>query len=180
MTQQGETETNQEEVLLPSANPAHLPQSPLPPAFVNTNAEGLPWVEIGLGIEFKYLSICESTGAYSLLTRYPPGTQIPTHRHSGRVFAYTLQGKWTYLEDDFVATVGCVICEVPNSNHTLKVFDDTAEDMILLTHQEGDLITFDEDGEIMAIDDAQTHLKQYLTFAKEQGLSVDASLIARY
>jgi 2,4'-dihydroxyacetophenone dioxygenase len=91
-----------------------------------------------------------------------------------------VQGKWTYLEDDFVATAGCVICEMPNSNHTLKVFDDSEEDMILLTHQSGDLITFDEDGEIMAIDDAQTHLAQYLMFAKYQELDVDESLIARY
>ena len=121
-----------------------------------------------------------SSSVYSMLTKYPPGTQIPTHRHSGTVFGYTIQGKWTYLEDDFVATAGCVICEMPNSNHTLKVFDDSEEDMILLTHQTGDLITFDETGEIMAIDDAQTHLAQYLMFAKYQDLEVDESLIARY
>jgi 2,4'-dihydroxyacetophenone dioxygenase len=174
------TEEAAEEFLLPSPNPAHLPQSPLSPAFVNPDAEGLPWVEIGMDIMFKYLSISQSTGTYTLLTKYPPGTQIPTHRHSGTVFAYTVQGKWTYLEDAFVATAGCVICEMPNSNHTLKVFDDSEEDMILLTHQSGDLITFDEDGEIMAIDDAQTHLAQYLMFAKYQELDVDESLIARY
>ena len=169
----------EEEVLLPSANPLELPQSKLHPAFVNPNADGLPWVEIGMDIMFKYLSVNESTGAYTL-TKYPPGTQIPTHRHSGTVFAYTIQGEWTYLEDDFVATAGCVICEMPNSNHTLKVFDDSPEEMILLTHQTGDLITFDDEGELMAIDDAQTHLAQYLMFAKYQDLNVDASLIARY
>jgi len=174
------TDETEEEFLLPSANPAQLPQSPLSPAFVNPDGEGLPWVEIGMDIMFKYLSICEATGAYTILTKYPPGTQIPTHRHSGTVFAYTLQGKWTYLEDDFVATAGCVICEMPNSNHTLKVFDDSPEEMILLTHQTGDLITFDDEGELMAIDDAQTHLAQYLMFAKYQDLNVDASLIARY
>ena len=174
------TDGPEEEFLLPSPNPVHLPQSPLSPAFVNPDAEGLPWVEIGMDIMFKYLSISQSTGTYTLLTKYPPGTQIPTHRHSGTVFAYTVQGKWTYLEDDFVATVGCVICEMPNSNHTLKVFDDSEEDMILLTHQSGDLITFDEDCEIMAIDDAQTHLAQYVMFAKYQELDVDESLIARY
>jgi hypothetical protein len=32
----------------------------------------------------------------------------------------------------------------------------------------------------MAIDDAQTHLAQYLMFAKYQDLEVDESLIARY
>ena len=173
-------EATEEEVLLPSANPLELPQSKLHPAFVNPSADGLPWVEIGMDIMFKYLSVNESTGAYTILTKYPPGTQIPTHRHSGTVFAYTLQGKWTYLEDDFVATAGCVICEMPNSNHTLKVFDDSPEDMILLTHQTGDLITFDDEGELMAIDDAQTHLAQYLMFAKYQELDVDESLIARY
>lgn len=169
-----------DEIILPSANPLHLPQSPLKPAFCHSGADGLPWVEIGIGVMFKYLTLCEATGAYSLLTKYPPGTELPTHRHSGTVFAYTIQGKWTYLEDDFVATAGSVICEVPNSNHTLKVFDDSPEEMILLTHQTGDLITFDEDGDIMAIDDAQTHLAQYLKFAEYQELVVDPSLIAKY
>ena len=44
-------EAIEEEVLLPSANPLELPQSKLHPAFVNPNADGLPWVEIGMDIK---------------------------------------------------------------------------------------------------------------------------------
>jgi hypothetical protein len=51
------TDETEEEFLLPSPNPAQLPQSPLSPAFVNLDAKGLPWVEIGMDIMFKYLSV---------------------------------------------------------------------------------------------------------------------------
>lgn len=160
-----------------STNPGELAQTPLDPGVVDT--EKLPWVHIGMDIMFKYVSCCNKTGRYTMLTKYPPGTQIPAHRHSGQVFAYTIQGKWGYLEHDFVAGPGSCIYETANSNHTLKVADDSEEDMILLSVMDGNLLTYDDEGNIWAIDDAQTQLVRYLALAKEQGLEVDESLIYR-
>jgi len=113
------------------------------------------------------------------LTKYPPGTQIPSHRHSGQVFVYTLQGTWGYLEHDFVAGPGSAVFETANSNHTLKVLDDSEEDLILLSLMDGNLITYDDEGNIWAIDDCQTQTLRYIELAKEQGLDVDESLIYR-
>lgn len=161
-----------------AVNPSTLPVTGKAPIAIDTTA--LPWVEIGIGIQFKFLSINESTGAYTMLTRYPPGTQLPPHRHSGNVFAYTLQGRWRYLEHDFIAGPGHIAHEMANSSHTLKVLDDNTEDMILLTYMNGDLITYDEQGNIWAIDDAQTQLANYLRMAKEQGIAVDEGLIGRW
>ena len=161
-----------------AVNPSTLPVSPNPPQNLDTHA--LPWVEIGIGIMFKVLSVNNSTGELAMLTRYPPGTQLPPHRHSGTVFAYTLQGRWRYLEHDFIAGPGHLAHEMAGSCHTLKVLDDNTEDMILLTYQSGDLITYDDQGNIWAIDDAQTQLANYLRMAKEQGIAVDEKLIVRW
>lgn len=70
--------------------------------------------------------------------------------------------------------------QLPPHRHTLKVLDDNTEDMILLTYQSGDLITYDDQGNIRAIDDAQTQLANYLRMAKEQGIAVDEKLIVRW
>lgn len=161
-----------------AVNPSTLPVTGRLPLSVDTDA--LPWVDIGIGILFKVLSVNDSTGAHAMLTRYPPGTQLPPHRHSGNVFAYTIQGRWRYLEHDFVAGPGFIAHEMANSCHTLKVLDDNTEDMILLTYMTGDLITYDDQGNIWAIDDAQTQLTNYLRMAKEQGITVDEKLIARW
>jgi len=160
-----------------STNPAELAQTPLEAGCVNPDK--LPWVDIGMGIQFKVVSCCNKTGRYTLISKYPAGTQIPPHRHSGQVTAITLQGHWKYLEQDFIATPGCIAYETANSNHTLKVLDDSPDDMILLAIIEGSLITYDDSGNIWAIDDAQTHLQRYLVLAKEQGLTVNESLIVR-
>ena len=159
-----------------STNPKELAQTPLAAGFVDPAQ--LPWVDIGIGIHFKVVSCCNKTGRYTLLSKYPPGTQLPSHRHSGQVTAVTLQGKWKYLEHDFIATPGTIAYETANSNHTLKVLDDS-EEMILLAIVEGSLITYDDEGNIWAIDDAQTHLLRYLVLGKEQGFAIDESLIVR-
>jgi len=160
-----------------TTNPGELAQTPLGAGMVDS--EKLPWVHIGMEIHFKVLSCCNKTGRYSIMTKYPPGTQIPSHRHSGQVFAYTLQGKWGYVEHDFEAGPGSAVFETANSNHTLKVADDSPEDMILLSLMDGSLITYDDEGNIWAIDDCQTQTLRYLQLAKEQGLEVDESLIYR-
>jgi 2,4'-dihydroxyacetophenone dioxygenase len=87
-----------------STNPGELPQTPVEAVCVDPDK--LPWVDIGMGICFKVVSCCNKTGRYVLISKYPAGTQIPPHRHSGQVTAITLQGSWKYLEQDFVSTKG--------------------------------------------------------------------------
>lgn len=148
-----------------------LPETPLGAGHLNHN--DFPWVDQGFGIEMKVLRACNETGNWLSMNRFPPGTQLPKHRHSGAVTAFTLQGKWGYLEHDFVATAGSVIREPANSAHTLKVADDSTEAAIVFFSIEGSLTHFTEDGSIWGISDAQTQLQEYLRLAEEQGLSVD-------
>lgn len=94
-----------------STNPGELVQTPVGAGF--TDPGKLLWVDIG--IHFKVVSCCNQTGRYTLISKYPPGTIIPPHRHSGRVTAITLQDSWSYLEQDLVATPGCIAYETANS-----------------------------------------------------------------
>jgi len=58
------------------------------------------------------------------------------------------------VEEDFVAGQGCIAFEMANSNHTLKVMDDSEEELILLTVIEGSLISYDNDGNTLGSHDS--------------------------
>ena len=154
-----------------------LPTTPF--ASGHLNEEALPWVEQGMGVEMKILHVSDTYGTWVVLQRMQPGTMLPTHRHSGRVFGYTLAGRWHYLEHDFIATAGSFIHEPANGAHTLHVFEDAAEPAVIFFAIEGALVNYGPNGEMWGVSDAQTQLAEYLRLAKEQGHSLDPKLIIR-
>ena len=44
---------------------------------------------------------------------------VNRHYHPHEVFAYTISGKWGYLEHDWTATAGDFVYETPGEGHTL-------------------------------------------------------------
>ena len=48
----------------------------------------------------------------------PRAGLVNRHYHPQQVFAYTISGKWGYLEHDWVATAGDWIYEAPGEAHT--------------------------------------------------------------
>ena len=154
-----------------------LPETPLESGHLNHH--DFPWVDQGFGIEMKILRVSDSTGSWVIMNRFPPGTQLPTHRHSGAVTALTLQGQWGYLESDFTATAGSVIFEPANTSHTLKVADDGEEPTIVFFTIEGSLTHYTEDGTIWGISDGHTQLAEYLRLAQEQGNPVDVGSLLK-
>jgi len=152
-----------------------LPQTPLDASHVNHN--DLPWVDIGLDIKMKMLGVDHKTGTWTTIQSFPAGTMLPKHRHSGSVVAFTLQGNWRYLEQDFTATPGSLIQETANSAHTLSVNADNEDNTIVLFIVQGSLTHYDDNGNIWGIDDAETMLDRYLTLAKEQQVEVNEALI---
>ncbi len=160
---------------LPEVNINSIPESPLAAGHLNHN--DLPWVDQGMGIDFKMLRVCDKTGSWITMNRFPPGTLLPKHRHSGAVTAFTLQGRWGYLENDFLATSGSVIREPANSAHTLMVPETSEEPAVVFFCIEGSLTNFSDEGAIWGIADGHSQLADYLRLAEEQELTVDASLI---
>jgi 2,4'-dihydroxyacetophenone dioxygenase len=71
---------------------------------------------------------------------------VNRHYHPQQVFAYTISGKWGYLEHDWVATAGDFVYEAPGEAHTLVAYEHD-EPMKVLFNVTGPLIWLDEDGE---------------------------------
>lgn len=70
---------------------------------------------------------------------------VMRHYHPHEIFAYTIAGKWGYLEHDWTATAGDFVYESPGEGHTLVVYD-TGEVMKAMFIVTGPLIWLDESG----------------------------------
>jgi 2,4'-dihydroxyacetophenone dioxygenase len=110
----------------------------------------------------RWCDILRSTGA-GLVNR---------HYHPQQVFAYTISGKWGYLEHDWVATAGDFVYETPGEAHTLVAYE-SDEPMKVHFKVKGPLIWLDEKGD--AVDFFDVH--QYIDICKEHyekvGLGAD-------
>jgi 2,4'-dihydroxyacetophenone dioxygenase len=71
---------------------------------------------------------------------------VNRHYHPHEVFAYTISGKWGYLEHDWTATAGDFVYETPGEAHTLVAYE-SDEPMKVHFKVRGPLIWLDEDGE---------------------------------
>ena len=71
---------------------------------------------------------------------------VNRHYHPHEVFAYTISGKWGYLEHDWTATAGDFVYETPGEGHTLVAYE-SDEPMRVFFQVKGPLIWLDEDGE---------------------------------
>ena len=153
--------------LPPPVRVTELPQTPLASAHLNHHA--LPWVEQGGGVAMKMLRVNDDTGHWVSMNRFPPGTELPAHRHSGGVFAFTLQGRWGYRESAFIAAPGSLVREPANTSHTLYVPADAPEAAEVIFFIDGSLVHCLPDGSIWGVSDAHTQLAEYLALAAAQG-----------
>ena len=83
----------------------------------------------------RWCDILRSTGA----------GMVNRHYHPHQVFAYTISGKWGYLEHDWVATAGDFVYEAPGEAHTLVAYE-SDEPMLVHFNVTGPLIWLDEAG----------------------------------
>jgi 2,4'-dihydroxyacetophenone dioxygenase len=70
---------------------------------------------------------------------------VNRHYHPHEVLAYTVSGKWGYLEHDWIATAGDFIYESPGEGHTLISYEHP-DPMKVFFVVRGPLIWLDEDG----------------------------------
>lgn len=71
---------------------------------------------------------------------------VNRHYHPHEVFAYTISGKWGYLEHDWTATAGDFVYESPGEGHTLVAYAHT-EPMRCFFIVKGPLIWLDAQGQ---------------------------------
>ena len=102
------------------------------------------WVPVGPGRWSRPLCLNVSQGYWVHLNKVTQAGIVSRHRHPSPVHGFVLDGRWRYLERDWVATAGSYLFEPPGDVHTLVV--DEGDTMITLFHITGALLYCDEKG----------------------------------
>jgi 2,4'-dihydroxyacetophenone dioxygenase len=141
---------------------------------LHVGSDDLPWMDAGDGSALQLLHVDLNSGLWISKTRLRPGYRVPTHYHTGFVFAVTLQGSWCYLESpDCVNRPGSYLFEPAGSRHTLVTPDDAAEDMVTWFAIYGANINLDDLGAVTSIIDAKAVLDLYRSYCR--ALELDCS-----
>jgi 2,4'-dihydroxyacetophenone dioxygenase len=131
------------------------------------DSSAIPWIPLGGGSFTKPLRLDLVYGRWVTLFKAERGGVVARHRHTGPVMGYCLEGSWRYLERDWVATPGKLICEPPGEVHTLVTGDDGT---VTLFQMEGALIYLDEHENVIGQDDVTSFTKLYRDHCAKHGL----------
>lgn len=97
---------------------------------------------------------------------------VNRHYHPHEVFAYTISGKWGYLEHDWVATKGDFVYETPGEGHTLVAYEHE-EPMKVFFIVKGPLIWLDEHGESLGYFDVHDYIDMCRKHYEKIGIGAD-------
>jgi quercetin dioxygenase-like cupin family protein len=148
----------------------------LPGAF-QTASDELPFADAWAntpGVRLKLLMADIEGARFAVRIRFAPGIQLPPHKHTGEVHAFTLAGEWFYLEHPETAPsrAGSYLFEPPGSTHTLRVADHNTGETDVLFVVYGAMIHLGPDGEVLAVGDAESHLRDWPAALRAQGKAV--------
>jgi len=140
------------------------------PRALHRGEDELPFVDLGDGMHLQLLQVDLEAGLWVVRTRFEPGVTIPTHKHTGEVFAFTLAGRWKYLEYPEVNTAGSYLYEPAGSVHTLTTPADNTGLTDVWFAIYGANLNLDAEGRVEAVIDAGFMRDLYLGVCEAQGL----------
>ena len=144
---------------------------------IHRSESDLPFVDFGEGVSLQLLQVDLEQGLWIVRTRFQPGVTIPTHRHTGCVFAVTLAGSWKYREYPEVNTAGSYLFEPAGSVHTLTVPATERETTDVWFAIYGANLNLDANGNVEAVIDAELVLQFYRTACEQRGLRDPAVIV---
>ena len=145
-----------------------VPQDGIPAALHRGESE-LPFVEFEPGVEMQVLQVDIPSGLWVIRMRMQPGATLPTHRHGGEVYAFTIQGAWKYLEYPEVNRAGSYLYEPAGSIHTLQALPTNTEVTDVWFAIRGANLNLDDHGNVETVVDAGTVLELYLAGCRQAG-----------
>ena len=140
----------------------------------------LPFLQFAEGVQLQLLQVDLDQGLWVVRTRFAPGITIPTHKHTGPVFAVTLAGSWKYLEYPDVNTAGSYLFEPAGSVHTLTVPANETEVTDVWFAIYGANLNLDANGSVEAVIDAELIYNFYRTMCREKGLAEPAVIVGAH
>lgn len=131
----------------------------------------VPQGETSPGVEFRPLMFQPGAGMFVNLLRVRSHGVVSRHRHAGAVQAFTLRGRWHYLEYDWWAEEGSFAFEPPGDIHTLEVPSD-CDEMITLFITSGAYMYVDEEFRTRGIEDVFSKIEKTREHYASIGLDV--------
>ena len=139
------------------------------PRALHRGESDLPFVDLGDGSEMQVLQCDVEAGLWVIRSRFQPGYLVPTHKHTGEVYAFTIAGSWRYVEYPEVNTAGSYLFEPAGSIHTLTVPDDVEEQTDVWFAIRGANLNLDDDGNVTSVIDAGLMADFYLGMCEQLG-----------
>ncbi|GAB7334286.1 hypothetical protein MBLNU13_g06319t1 [Cladosporium sp. NU13] len=127
------------------------------------------WVPQAPGISFLPLLLSVSQGYFVNLLRVTRSGILSRHRHTGPVHAFTLAGRWHYLEHDWWAEQGGYSYEPSGDVHTLEV-PEGVEEMVAVFHVTGAYVYVDPEGRVEGVEDVFSKLESAREHYEKVGL----------
>ncbi|MDN7939717.1 2,4'-dihydroxyacetophenone dioxygenase family protein [Burkholderia multivorans] len=131
----------------------------------------IPWVPMSdklPDVLLKYFKLDPTRGEIIALMKSPGHGRLPKHHHTGTVIVYTLQGRWKYIEHDWVAGPGSLVFETAASRHTPEAL--LGDDIVTLNIVQGDLVYLDEEDRVLSIENWKTAMQRYRTHCERNGI----------
>jgi 2,4'-dihydroxyacetophenone dioxygenase len=138
------------------------------PTAVHIGADELPFVDIGDGSQLKVLQVKPREGLWIVENIFNNGYVVPTHKHTGPVYAYTTSGAWRYQEYEYVNRAGSFLYEPAGSVHTLEAIEDDTHVWFQIY---GSNLNLDADGNVESVYDGAGVLEAYYALCEAEGLS---------
>jgi len=148
-----------------SAEPRPMPL----PLALHRGEKDLPFVPYLERATFQLLHVDIESGLWVVRLRAEPDVTIQRHRHTGEVFAFTIQGAWKYLEYPEVNVAGSYLFEPAGSIHTLHVPKTNKIVTDVWFAIRGANLNLDDRGNVESVVDAGTVLELYLAGCRQAG-----------
>lgn len=139
------------------------------PAALHRSESELPFVAYQEGVTFQLLHVDVEAGIWVVRVRFQPGVTIQRHKHTGEVFAFTIQGAWKYLEYPEVNTAGSYLFEPAGSIHTLHVPKSNTVVTDAWFAIRGANLNLDDKGNVESVVDAAAVLQIYQAGCRAEG-----------
>ncbi len=131
----------------------------------------MPYAPYSQVVKVKYFKADPVRGEILAMIKAPPGISLPTHHHTGTVIVYTVQGRWRYLEHDWIAGPGSCVFETASSRHTPLAIPGEMEDVLTFNVIQGELHYLDDKGTTTAVENWKTSINRYLAYCKAHNLA---------
>jgi quercetin dioxygenase-like cupin family protein len=143
----------------------------------HADTEALPWADNWADdprIRLKLLMADVEGQRFAVRMQFAPGLTAVPHKHTGEVHAFTLAGRWRYVDypDSPDNVAGSYLFEPPGTTHTLQIDGEITETTDVLFVIYGAMLHMDEAGAIIGVTDAESSLKEYPRLLREQGKPV--------